>query len=136
MAGDKDRDHLKDLRVFGLSVGAAFIVVAGIFFWREIQGAALVLLIIGSVLALAGLVRPALLTLPHRGWMRFAHALGWFNTRLLLTLFFYLILAPTGLLLRVLGKHPLELEWDSTRASYWIRREKVPFDPRRCEKHF
>ncbi|MCE5270112.1 SxtJ family membrane protein, partial [bacterium] len=69
-------------------------------------------------------------------WMKLAHALGWFNTRLLLILVFYLVLTPVGLLMRLFGKRPLSLGWDKDAPSYWIEREKKPFDPAQCEKHF
>jgi len=40
-------------------------------------------------------------------WWKLAGALGWFNSRLLLTILFAIVLAPLGLFLRATGKDPL-----------------------------
>ncbi|MEA1996748.1 MAG: SxtJ family membrane protein [Gemmatimonadota bacterium] len=136
MTGEGRETSLKELRSFGMSVGAAFVVLAGIFFWRHFPNVGIVLVTLGSVLVVAGIAVPAALLLPYRGWMQFAHALNWFNTRLILILFFYLVITPIGLMMRLIGKRPLELKWEKDRESYWHRREKVPFEPERYEKHF
>jgi Saxitoxin biosynthesis operon protein SxtJ len=36
-----------------------------------------------------------------RGWMAFAHALGKVNTVIILTLFYFVLLAPIGLIVRL-----------------------------------
>ena len=68
--------------------------------------------------------------------MKFAHALGWINTRLLLGLFFYLVLTPAALILRLLGKDLLHQQVDRSAPSYWIKREPVQLDPERYERLF
>lgn len=70
------------------------------------------------------------------GWMAFAFVLGWINTRILLGAFFYLILTPIGLLLRLAGKDLLDLEIDRSAKTYWRKREKEPFAPARYERLF
>jgi hypothetical protein len=61
------------------------------------------------------------------GWMTFAFALGWVNTRLILGIVFYLIFTPAGLVMRLLGKDPLVLRFDRQATTYWVRRK--PQDP-------
>lgn len=70
------------------------------------------------------------------GWMKFAFALAWVNTRILLGLFFYIVITPVGLVLRLLGKDLLGEKIDRSEQSYWTRREQVPFDPKRYERLF
>jgi hypothetical protein len=70
------------------------------------------------------------------GWMAFAFVLGWINTRLLLGVFFYLILTPIGLVLRLGGKDLLDQKIDRSARSYWKKREKQAFDPARYERLF
>jgi saxitoxin biosynthesis operon SxtJ-like protein len=136
MAGGKKKPGKSDYRKFGISVGCVFLVFAALTVWREHFTAARVLGSLGSFLLVAGLALPVALAWPYRAWMAFAHGLGWFNTRLLLVLVFYLMLTPLGLLMRILGKRPLNLEREPEAESYWITREQTPFDPGRCEKHF
>ena len=55
--------------------------------------------------------------------MSFAIILGWFMTRFILSLLFYLIVTPIGLITRVLGKDFLELKKEASNGSYWNQRE-------------
>ena len=136
MAEKKGKPQRSDYRKFGVSIGCVFLLITGLLIWSEHHTAAWVTGSLGGFLILAGLVLPGALALPYRPWMAFAHGLGWFNTRLLLTLFYYLVLSPMGLLMRILGKRPLDMKWDPEAESYWIPRKQIPFESRRCEKHF
>ncbi len=124
------------MRSFGLTVGGAFIVLGGLLLWWGHPDTALILDSLGGLLVALGFLWPRGLSPIYRGWMRFAFILAWFNTRLILSLVFYLLITPVGFLLRLLGKRPLDLGWEPDRESYWIRRVKTPFDPKRYEKHF
>ncbi len=64
----------------------------------------------------------------YKGWMAFAYALGWVNTRILLVLFFFLVITPVSLVLRMIGKDPLLRRSEPDLKSYWIAREKGSFD--------
>jgi hypothetical protein len=54
----------------------------------------------------------------HKWWMAFAGVLGFVNSRILLSLFFYLVMAPVGLIVRRAGHDPLERR-SGRGASYW-----------------
>jgi hypothetical protein len=69
-------------------------------------------------------------------WMLFAFALGWVNTRLLLGAFFYLVVTPIGLLLRLTGKDLLDEKIDPSAKSYWIKRKETALEPSRLERLF
>lgn len=43
-------------------------------------------------------------------WFKLAHVLGWINTRILLSIVFYVFLFPFGLLYRLTTKNPLQLK--------------------------
>jgi hypothetical protein len=91
---------------------------------------------VGSAFFLiTGLVGYPILRPIYIGWMKFAFALGWLNTRILLGLFFYLIITPTGLVMRLLGKDLLDEKFEPEVASYWKKRTE-PFDPRTMERQF
>ena len=59
----------------------------------------------------------------YLAWMKFAIVLGWINTRLLLGIFFYLVLTPIGLVLKLSGKDLLDRKIDRQAVSYWKKRE-------------
>lgn len=72
----------------------------------------------------------------HLAWMTFAVALGWFWTRVFLSIFYYLIITPTGLLLRLFGKDLLDKKIDKSAKSYWIKRDLSKFDPKHAARTF
>jgi len=94
-------------RSFGISVGTVLCVIAGFLLWRGRIGRAEVIGGIGAVLVVAGLVYSPLLKYPSAAWWRFSRALGYVNSRILLSIVFFLILTPLGLFWRLTGKDPL-----------------------------
>jgi len=132
----RKEEQVSDYRAFGLWIGGAFCVISGLLYWKGFPTGFKVTAAIGGLLLLAGLLRPVWLKYVYRAWMKFAFAIAWFNTRLILSLMFYLVMTPVAVLLRLFGKRPLVLGRDKQSPSYWIRRQKVPFDSTRYEKHF
>jgi hypothetical protein len=126
----------KDLRTFGLTLGAACLVWAGIFFWRGKTTASLWLVVIGPLLALLALTVPAALRPLHRVWMPAARAVAQAITWLFLTLAYFLIITPYAIALKLMGKDPLERRIDRKRASYWIARDRTPLDPKSLSRQY
>lgn len=59
----------------------------------------------------------------YRLWVKFATVMAWINTKLLLAIVFYLVVTPTGRLMRLLGKDLLDEKIDKTTATYWNKKE-------------
>ena len=125
----------KNVRKFGYLFGAiclvvsAYLVYRGKLTWPYVGGAGL-LFLAGALVGIP-LLRPI-----YRGWMTFAFVLGWINARVLLGLFFYLVLTPVGLILRISGKDLLDEKIDRSAPSYWIRRERRADERGRLERLF
>jgi hypothetical protein len=81
---------------------------------------------IGVVLILGALIAPAALRVPNRIWWRFATILGWINSRILLTLFFLLVLTPAGWVMRLLGRNPLHSARSDTNWTGYNERRREP----------
>ena len=94
-------------RSFGVSVGSVCLLLAAWLAWRGSETTSTVLAVIASTLIVLGLAMPPLLRGPNRVWWRFAQVLGWINSRIILGLFFAVILTPVGLLMRAFGRNPL-----------------------------
>ena len=94
-------------RSFGVSVGIVLCVIAALLVWRGRVGRAEVVGGAGAVLLVLGLVHPPFLKYPSAAWWRVSRALGYVNARVLLSIIFFLILTPLGLLWRLTGKDPL-----------------------------
>lgn len=106
-------------RRFGLVVGAAFLVFAGLSWWRGHTLAPYILASLGGALVLAGLVIPGSLGPVYRAWMGLAHVLSRVTTPIFLGIAYYLVLTPIGLILRAVGRNPLDV-----RGTGWVRREQ------------
>jgi hypothetical protein len=57
-------------------------------------------------------------------WMKFANALGWLNTRLILTLVYLIVIGIPAIIMWILRKDPLHRRY-SNAPSYWINKEPV-----------
>jgi saxitoxin biosynthesis operon SxtJ-like protein len=120
----KGRASAKELRRFGLIVGGVFSVIG---LWPLLirqEPPRVWALAAAAVLILPAVVYPPLLDYPHRGWMRLGHALGWINTRVILAVFFYAILTPVGVIMRLAGRDAVGRKFEPGATSY--RQERQP----------
>lgn len=125
----------QEVRKFGIMFSIICLAVAGYSYYKS--GVVWPWFLGGSALfALGGLVLRSALRPVYVGWMKFAFVLGWVNTRLILGLFFYGILTPVGVMMRLFGWDPLTRKIDRTAPSYWVKRAPAPFDPKRSERLF
>ena len=115
----------KELRTFGLMMGGLICVFFGLLIpWIWGFSWPIWPYLPGGVFALTGLLAPAALGPVYRGLMKLAFVLGWINTRIILGIIFYLVLLPTSLVLRILGKDPLSRELDADVESYRVQSDK------------
>jgi len=126
------------LRSFGLTLIAGFGVIGAAFWFgwplEAHRGLALGLWIGGGAGGLLGLTgTPAALPL-YWAWMGFAFVAGSVMSRVVLALFYYLIVTPVGLAMRLIGRDKLALRRRQA-TSYWVDLE-LPDDPSRFERQF
>jgi hypothetical protein len=125
----------RELRRFGLTVGAVFSVL-GMLLWLRHKPAFPYLLVPGAVLMGSGLVLPRVLREIYIGWMSLAFALGSIVSNVMLTLLYCFVITPMGLAARCLGKDFLGLKLNRQAATYWIRRERVSSSNAEYERQF
>tara|TARA_B100001175_G_C19213214_1_gene496902 strand:+ start:135 stop:548 length:414 start_codon:yes stop_codon:yes gene_type:complete len=125
----------KNLRNFGVIIGIILLIVAGFLFYREKESFQTFLYIAGVFIGLA-LILPSMLKPIYIVWMTFAVILGWFMTRVILSLLFYVIITPIGLVLRIFGKDFLELKKQAVQGSYWNQRDSNLEKNQNYEKQF
>ena len=116
----------KELRQFGLLVGAVFTVIG---LWpRVFRGEPLRLwaIGIGGLLIVCGGALPSVLAPIHKGWMWVGHILGWINTRILLSIVFYALLTPIGLVFRLMGKEKMRQAFAESSTTYRVVRTPRP----------
>ena len=124
-----------ELRKFGLLVGGVFLLLGIILLIRG-RPAGPYFLVPGVLLVVFGLLAPGILKHVYIAWMSAAIALGFVVGTLVLTLFFFLVMTPVGLIARLAGKDFLRLKLDAQAKSYWIKREQKPPVPADYERQF
>lgn len=127
----------RELRQFGWLVGGILVAIGVVLWYRAPDGgAAAVLWWIGGPLVVLGTALPRLLKPFYYAWMALAVVLGFVMTRLILTVFFFVVLTPVGLVFRLLGRDPLSRKLDRQASSYWLDKEYPIADRTRFEKFF
>ncbi|OGW05861.1 MAG: hypothetical protein A2889_05345 [Nitrospinae bacterium RIFCSPLOWO2_01_FULL_39_10] len=69
-------------------------------------------------------------------WMLFAKALGWVNTRILLSLMYFVIFTPFRIISIIIGKDFLDRKIEKDRESYWQKREVKIFKKELYRRQF
>ncbi len=114
-------------RTFGLVFGAVFAVLTALL--GLLTGALATWALVTSVAFLAtALVAPWLLLPLNRLWASLGRRLGVLSNALLLGLFFYLVVLPAGLLMRLVGHDPMARQRDAGTPSYFapVKRGLTP----------
>lgn len=125
---------VKKLREFGWLVGGVFLALGGFLAWRG-KTSAPVFFALGGFLLFFGTIRPQILKYIYIFWMALAAVMGWFMSRVLLTVLFYTTVTPIGLIMRVQGKDLLDLKFPDTKESFW-RIRKNSGSKEDCEKQY
>lgn len=113
-------------------------VLLGIAAWNLYRGRTTVALILGALggaLVVVGLLVPPAARAFHTAWMRFAVVLGHVNSRVLLTLVYYLGVTPYGVVTRLVGRDPLRRR-GAKAGSYWVERKATRQTPEQFERLF
>lgn len=116
----------RELRNFGLLLGALFALVFAVVPWLRRGHVALWPWALAGILWAAALLRPRLLQAVYRGWTRLGLVLGRFNTRVILTLIFFLTVAPLGIVMRLLGRDRMGRRFEPGAQSYRVDSRERP----------
>jgi len=125
----------RDLRNFGFVVGGVLLALTAFLFWKD-RSAWTWTGGIGAALVTLGAVLPASLLPLQKVWMTLAVIMGWIMTRVILSVLFFLILTPIGLIARATGKRFLERRLHREADSYWQVRENHPPPSEHYEKQY
>ncbi len=108
-------------RGFGLVFAVVFLIVGA---GPALRGLPLRLwaLALAVLFLVAALLHPRLLAPLNRAWTRVGLLLGHIVGPIALAVLFYLVVAPTGLVLRLLGRAKMRSRFDRQAHSYWLPR--------------
>jgi hypothetical protein len=115
------KETKKDLRKFGLTVGGVLLGISILLFYFE-KPTAIYFTIIGGFLFISGLVIPQILKPLNKIWMGLAIILGFFMSRIIITVLFYIALTPISIIAKLVGKKFMILKFDRSINTYWEKR--------------
>ena len=114
----------REIRKFGLVIAIALGVIGSFVYVKfgnlDVAGW---LWGIGLLFLILGFILPSVLRPVYRIWMLLAYFIGGIVSRVILTVLFYVVLTPTGLVLRLFGKDVLDQKFDKRRESYWVKKD-------------
>jgi hypothetical protein len=111
-------------RTFGLVIGLAFAVFT-FYPLRHGGHIRIPLLVLSGGFLIVALLRPSLLHEVNRAWTSLGLLLSKIVNPVVMTILFFLVFAPVGILMRLLGKDPLRLKLDPQSKTYWIARQSM-----------
>ncbi|MBU6343199.1 MAG: hypothetical protein KGS48_17015 [Bacteroidetes bacterium] len=106
------------------SIETALVITTGLlvlYFWTHF----IWMLRIAMLVSAVGVLWPRGAAWIHRGWMLLAEGLGWFNSRVLLSVLFYVVLTPFALLSRLFGSSGIVLKRKPAGETYYAVRDHV-----------
>ncbi len=110
----------RDLRVFAT---LAFVFLSALAYFTQFRGqdtTAALLFILASLSIILGVIAPRALRLPYLTAVHLTFPLGFVLSHLILALVYFGVMTPIGLLMRPLGRDPLQRRFDPARPTYWI----------------
>ena len=127
MDAKNSRPTIKDLKSFAWIVGGIFGLIGflplikghRVRIWAEA--------LCGILIGLA-LIYPLALAPIYKIWMALGEALGWINSRIILGFFFYGVLTPIGILMRLLQKTPISSDFQYDGVTYRKKCNARPTD--------
>ncbi len=121
----------KTLRTFAVGLVVLAVAYASWLGWnaRLSIGAIWVCGVTGG-LGLVGMCVPSRLRWVYVVWMVVVFPIGWSVFQAMLAILYFVVIMPLGLLMKALGRDPLQLRAEPNAITYWNERPQSD-DPRR-----
>ena len=118
---DSDKIKISSNRSFGLLFFVIFLIVS---LWPLTHEGSIRIwsVIISAVFLILGLINSRLLTPLNVFWFKFGMILGAIISPIVMGIVFFLVVTPTGFILRIMGKDLLNKKYDKEKETYWIKR--------------
>jgi hypothetical protein len=109
----------RDLWVFGVGLPVFAGIIAALRWRRGHTASAEVLCVLGLALLLVFIAVPGARRHLYVGWMYAVFPIAFTVSHAVLAVLYFLVLTPVGLLMRLLGRDPMQRRFDRAAATYW-----------------
>jgi len=129
------KTEAQDLRKFGITMTVILGILTGITMYKG-SWSFPYLLVLTLGFLIIGILKPLLLKKIYIGWMAIAVTMGFFVTKIILSLLFYGVFTVIGIIVRLLNRDMLDQNYEANAETYWKKHEK-PQDPKQqLERQF
>ena len=120
---NKSKSKRGSNRSFGLLFFLVFVIIS---FWPLLNEGPVRIwsIVIAIIFLFLGLLSSKLLTPLNILWYKFGSFLGSIVAPIIMGIIFYLVVTPTGLIMKIRNKNLLNMKFDNKKKSYWINRSK------------
>ena len=110
-------------RSFGIVFFFVFLIIS---LWPLLNGNPLRVwsIFVAIIFLILGLINSNFLTPLNKLWFKFGKLLGFIVAPIVMGVIFFLVITPTGFIMKMLGKDLLNKKYNNKIKSYWINREK------------
>ncbi|OGS44243.1 MAG: hypothetical protein A2539_02355 [Elusimicrobia bacterium RIFOXYD2_FULL_34_15] len=124
----------KQLRQFGIIFFVVFLVLS-IAFFKHSHKTWSIFLLLAVIFLAVGIFIPFYLKTVYKIWMGLGIIIGYFVSRIILTMLFYLVVTPISLFARIIGKRFLS-GFSKNTDTYWIPKETKEILKENYEKQY
>ena len=119
----KSKIKISSNRSFGLVFFVVFLVIA---LWPLKSGEEFRLwsLVLSIIFFILGVLNSKLLTPLNRLWFKLGMFLGSIVSPIVMGMVYFIVVTPTGLFMRLLGKNLLKISKEKHTSTYWMKRNK------------
>lgn len=132
---DKDEVQVGTEKSFGIVFAAVFAIIG---IWPLIHGLPVRWwsLVVAVLFLVAAYVAQPLLKPLNLLWFKFGLLLYKVVNPVVMGLLYFTTIVPVGLLMRIVGKDPLNRAFDANARSYWIERDPPGPEPESMKNQF
>jgi len=120
---------------FCLTFSSVFLIIGLYPFLRQ-DPLRLWPLIASGIFLILAFTKPQIIAPLNRIWAMIGLALGKIVTPVVMGCLYFSVFLFTGIILRILNKTPLNINFDSSLKTYWRKREDIFFHKETFEKQF
>ncbi len=114
----------RELLVFGALFALFFGLIGGLIWWKfEAPTVAYVVWSIAAAITIVFYALPPIRKPIYLAWIHLAFPIGWVISHVAMALIYYLVFTPIGLIMRLVGRDPMERRFDRQAASYWVEHD-------------
>lgn len=124
-----NQTELKKIKKSGIIAAVIFLTIATLHLFKGHQRLSIAFYILAGMFFIMTGFFPVV-------FKKITDAIGELITGLMLSIVFYAVITPMGLMMRLFGKDPLDNEIEKEKDSYWIEKEPISEDTTRYEKQF